>query len=90
MDELTERCAGLDVHRDTVVVATVRSPAFLGSTQLRGSQISVAGTPMAVVVLAVESNGIAAGAGAGFVHDQKTPPARKAAIRRTLRLRHTD
>ncbi len=30
MDELIERCAGLDVHRDTVV-ATVRSPKPTGA-----------------------------------------------------------
>lgn len=30
MDELIERCAGLDVHRDTVV-ATVRSPKPAGA-----------------------------------------------------------
>lgn len=78
--------------------------AFLGSTQFHGGRFNVAGTLMAVAVLAVGVkglqlagapiwlpdlfDGVALLAGVGFAQYQKAPTARTAAIRRTLRLRH--
>ncbi|ADP83680.1 ABC transporter permease [Pseudofrankia inefficax] len=77
--------------------------AFLGSTQFRGGRFNVAGTLMAVAVLAVGVKGLQLGgapiwlpdlfdgvaliAAIGFAQYQKAPTARTAAIRRTLRLR---
>ena len=77
--------------------------AFLGSTQFSGGRFNVAGTLVAVVVLAVGVkglqlagapiwlpdlfNGLALLAAVGFAQYQKAPAARTAAIRRTLRLR---
>ncbi len=76
--------------------------AFLGSTQFYGGRFNVAGTLIAVIVLAVGVkglqlagapiwlpdlfNGIALLAAVGFAQYQKAPSARTAAIRRTLRL----
>lgn len=77
--------------------------AFLGSTQFYSGRFNVAGTLLAVLVLAVGVkglqlagapiwlpelfNGIALLAAVGFAQYQKTPTTRAAAIRRTLRLR---
>ena len=76
---------------------------FLGSTQFQGGRFNVAGTLVAVVVLAVGVkglqlagapvwlpdlfNGVALLAAVGFAQYQKAPTARTAAIRRVLRLR---
>jgi ribose transport system permease protein len=77
--------------------------AFLGSTQFHGGRFNVAGTLVAVAVLAVGVkglqlagapiwlpdlfNGAALLAAVGFAQYQKAPATRTAAIRRTLRLR---
>jgi ribose transport system permease protein len=77
--------------------------AFLGSTQFSGGCFNVAGTLVAVVVLAVGVkglqlagapiwlpdlfNGAALLAAVGFAQYQSSPTARTAAIRRALRLR---
>ena len=83
----------------TFAVAAV----FLGSTQFQGGRFNVAGTLVAVVVLAVGVkglqlagapvwlpdlfNGVALLAAVGFAQYQRSPTARTAAIRRVLRLR---
>jgi ribose transport system permease protein len=80
--------------------------AFLGSTQFSGGRFNVAGTLVAVIVLAVGVkglqlggapiwlpdlfNGIALVAAVGFAQFQKAPTARTAAVRRVLRLRAGD
>ncbi|GAA2037498.1 ABC transporter permease [Catenulispora yoronensis] len=77
--------------------------AFLGSTQFHGGRFNVAGTLLAVLVLAVGVtglqlagapiwlpdlfNGIALLAAVGFAQFQKRPTTRTAAIRRILRPR---
>lgn len=74
--------------------------AFLGSTQFYSGRFNVAGTLVALIVLAVGVkglqlagaptwlpdlfNGVALLAAVGFAQYQKTPTARAAAIRRTL------
>jgi ribose transport system permease protein len=79
---------------------------FLGSTQFYGGRFNVAGTLVAVAVLAVGVkglqlagapiwlpdlfNGVALLAAVGFAQYQKAPTARTAAIRRVLRLRSGD
>lgn len=76
--------------------------AFLGSTQFYAGRFNVAGTLLAVLVLAVGVKGLQLGgapiwlpdlfdgvallAAVGFAQHQKSPTARTAAIRRTLRL----
>lgn len=76
--------------------------AFLGSTQFSGGRFNVAGTLVALVVLATGVkglqlagapiwlpdlfNGVALLAAVGFAQYQTSPTARTAAIRRTLRL----
>lgn len=77
--------------------------AFLGSTQFYGGRFNVAGTLLAVLVLAVGVtglqlagapiwlpnlfNGVALLAAVGFAQFQKRPTRRSAAIRRVLRTR---